>query len=67
LKTVKILGKRLDADLLKYLKGSGLPRFEGRKSILEIQQVTTDELAHGISYGAMFFAAYSIPVKVWPK
>jgi hypothetical protein len=64
---VKALGKKLDRSLVKYLKQLGWSRFRKRQSILEIQQVTPNELRHGISYGAMFCAVYSKPVKVWPK
>ena len=49
---------------LKHLRWS---RFQKRKSILEIQQVTLDEIRHGTSYGAMFSSVYSAPVKVWPR
>ena len=65
--TVKILGRRLDRSLLKYLRGLNWPRFQTRQSILEVQQVTLNELRHGIGYGAMFAAVYTVPVKVWPK
>jgi hypothetical protein len=64
---VKVMGKALDKSLLKYLKQLGWPRFQKRHTILEIQQVTPDELRHGSSYGAMFHAVYSVPVKVWPQ
>jgi hypothetical protein len=63
---VKALEKKLDQSLLKYLKQLGWSRFRKRQSILEIQQVTPNELRHGVSYGAMFFAVYNVPVKVWP-
>jgi hypothetical protein len=61
------LGKKLDQSLVKYLKHLGWSRFQKRESILEIQQVTPNELRHGISYGAMFYAVYTVPVKVWPQ
>ena len=64
---IKSFGKSLDAYLLGYLaKQLGWSRFKGQKSILEIQQVTVNELRHGVSYGAMFYAVHSVPVKVWP-
>lgn len=63
---VKALGKKLDRSLVKYLKQLGWSRFRKRQSILEIQQVTPNELRHGVSYGAMFSAVYNVPVKVWP-
>jgi len=65
--TLKILGRRLDRSLLKYLRGLNWPRFQTRQSILEVQQVTLNELRHGIGYGAMFSAVYTVPEKVWPK
>jgi len=64
---IKGMGKALDKSLLKYLKQLGWQRFQKRQTILEIQQFTPDELRHGISYGAMFYAVYSVPVKVWPQ
>jgi hypothetical protein len=62
---IKSLGKRLDQGLTHYLKQLGWSRFHRHESILEVQQVTSNELRHGISYGAMFHAVYSVPVKVW--
>jgi hypothetical protein len=64
---LKALGKKLDQNLVKYLKQLGWSRFHRLPSVLEIQQVTTNELRHGIGYGAMFCAVYSTPVKVWPQ
>ena len=63
---IKTLEKRLDRGLVKCLKQLGWARFHKRQSILEIQQVTPNELRHGVSYGAMFAAVYNVPVKVWP-
>ena len=63
---IKTLGKKLDRSLMKYLKQLDWSRFQKRQSILEIQQVTPNELRHGVSYGAMFSAVYNVPVKVWP-
>jgi hypothetical protein len=63
---IRILGKKLDRSLMKYLKQLNWSRFRKRQSILEVQQVTPNELRHGISYGAMFSAVYNVPVKVWP-
>ena len=65
--TMKTLGKALDGALVKYLKQMGLPRFRTRQSILDVQQITPNELRHGIGYGAMFYAVYTVPVKVWPQ
>jgi hypothetical protein len=65
--TLKILGRRLDRSLMKSLTGLNWPRFQKRESILEVQQVTLNELRHGIGYGAMFSAVYTVPEKVWPK
>jgi len=63
---IKVLGKTLDKGLVKYLKQLGWSRFRKSQSILEIQQVTPNELRHGVSYGAMFYAVYTVPIKVWP-
>ena len=65
--TLKAMGKILDHNLVKYFRQLGWSRFHKRSSILDVQQVTPQELRHGVSYGAMFSAAYSGPVKVWPK
>ena len=64
--TLKIVGKRLDQNLTTCLKQLGWSRFRKHQSILEIQQVTSSELRHGVGYGAMFYAVYSAPVKIWP-
>jgi hypothetical protein len=64
---IQVIGKALDRSLLKYLKQLGWPRFQKQQTVLEVQQVTIDELRHGVSYGAMFYAAHSVPVKVWPQ
>jgi hypothetical protein len=63
---IKTLGKKLDQSLTYCLKHLGWSRFHKQQCILEIQQVTPNELRHGISYGAMFYALYNVPVKVWP-
>ena len=64
--TIKLMGKALDSSLVKYLRQLGWTRFQKHQTILEVQQVTTDEMRHGVSYGAMFYAVHSMPVKVWP-
>lgn len=64
---VQALGRKLDQGLVQYLKQLGWSHFRKRESILEIQQVTPDELRRGISYGAMFYAVYTVPIKVWPQ
>jgi hypothetical protein len=64
---LKILGRRLDRSLVKAFSQLNWPRFQKRQSILDVQQVTLNELRHGIGYGAMFYAVYTVPVKVWPK
>jgi len=63
---IKTLNKKLDQSLMKYLKQLGWSRFRQCQSVLEIQQVTANELRHGVSYGAMFSAVYNVPVKIWP-
>jgi hypothetical protein len=62
---IKTLGRKLDHSLINCLKQLGWSRFHERQSFLEIQQVTLNELRHGISYGAMFCAVHSVPVEVW--
>ena len=64
---VKSLGKKLDRSLVKCLGQLGWQRFRTRQTILEVQQVTSNEFRHGIGYGAMFCAVYTAPVKVWPQ
>lgn len=65
--TLRILGRRLDRSLVKYLRGLNWLRFQKQQSILDVQQVTLSELRHRIGYGAMFCAMYNTPVKVWPQ
>jgi hypothetical protein len=65
--TVTTLGRRLDRCLVKYFRQVNWPRFQKQQSILEVQQVTLNELRHGIGYGAMFHAVYTVPIKVWPQ
>jgi hypothetical protein len=64
---IRILGKKLDKNLVSYLEQSGWQRIRTRQSVLEIHQVTPPELRHGIGYGAMFFAVHTAPVRVWPQ
>lgn len=63
---IKTLEQKLDRSLLNRLKQLGWSRFLRKQSVLEIQQVTLNELRHGVGYGAMFCAVYTVPVKVWP-
>jgi hypothetical protein len=62
-----ILANTLDRSLLKSLKRLGWPRVRARQSVLEVQQVTPRELRHGIGYGAMFYAVYMAPARIWPR
>jgi hypothetical protein len=64
---LRMLGKKLDGSLVKDLRQRMWQRFQRRQSILEVQQVTPNELRHGVGYGAMFYAVYTVPVKVWPQ
>lgn len=64
---IKTIGRKLDQNLTYRLKQSGWTRFQKHRSILEVQQVTPNELRHGTSYGAMFYAVYNLPVKVWSR
>ena len=65
--TLKTLGKKLDRSLVRCLRQLGWSRFQKKQSLFELQQVTPQELRHGVSYGAMFSAVYNVPVKVWPQ
>jgi oligoendopeptidase F len=65
--TLKNLARKLDRSLVMYFRQLAWSRFQKRQSILEVQQVTPNELRHGIGYGAMFCAVYTAPVKVWPQ
>jgi hypothetical protein len=64
---IKAIGTMLDNSLVKYLRQLGWPRVHTRQWVLDIQQVTLNELRHGIGYGAMFYAVYTAPVKIWPQ
>ena len=67
-KALKFFASRLDESLIYCLQQLDCSRFRKRRSILDVQQVTPTELRHGTSYGAMFYAVYSVPEKVWsPK
>lgn len=59
--------KKLDHYMLKQLRRLRWSRFQKSTSIIEIQQVTPDEVRHQISYGAMFLSLYAAPVQVWPS
>jgi hypothetical protein len=65
--SIKTLSRKLDQSLLKRLQELGWSCFQQRRSILEIQQVTPREIRRGISYGAMFYAVYTVPVRIWPQ
>jgi hypothetical protein len=64
---IKTLGRMLDRRLVRYLTQSGWQRVRGHGTILEVQQVTLNELRHAIGYGAMFCAVYTAPVQIWPR
>ena len=64
---IKMMGNALDRSLVKHLKKLGWARFQKCQTVLEVQQVTPDELRHGVGYGGMFYAVHSVPVKVWPQ
>ncbi|GAB4577392.1 MAG: hypothetical protein Fur0022_01230 [Anaerolineales bacterium] len=59
-------GTILDREMLKRLQHLSWSRFQDAKSIVEIQQVTPNELRHGVCYGAMFYSFYTAPTQVWP-
>lgn len=65
--SMKALGKKLDESLVKCIKQLNWSRFRKLDSILDVQQVTVNEVRRGIGFGAMFCAVYSVPVKVWPQ
>jgi len=67
LNTMQALGPILDRNILKRLQQLNWSRFRMCKSIVEIQQVTPDEVRLGMSYGAMFSSVYNAPVRVWPQ
>ena len=64
---VRVLARKLDRSLVKYFRQMDWKRFRTRQSILEVHQVTPNELRHSIGYGAMFCAVYNVPVQVWPQ
>jgi len=64
---IKAFGEKLDRGLTRTLQQLGWSGFRKRQSVLDVQQVTPNELRHGVGYGAMFYAVYSVPVKVWPS
>ena len=65
--TIKALSRKLDQSLLKRLQELGWSHFQERQSMLEIQQVIPREIRRGLSYGAMFYAVYTAPVRIWPQ
>jgi hypothetical protein len=64
---MKALGPILDRNLVDHLKQLNWSRFRMCESIMEIQQVTADEIRIGIGYGARFSSVYNAPLKVWPE
>jgi hypothetical protein len=65
--TIKTLSRKLDQSLLKRLQELGWSCFQERQSILEIQQATPKEIRRGLGYGAMFYAVYTVPLRIWPQ
>ena len=64
---VEAMGRKLDNGLVRYFTQVGWQRFRKRQSILDVQQVTLNELRHAVGYGAMFCAVYTVPFQVWPR
>jgi hypothetical protein len=64
--SLKVFAKKLDKNLAGYLREMGWSRFKEQRSVLDVQQVTLNELRHGVSYGAMFHAVHNRPIQVWP-
>lgn len=56
----------VDQGIVQYFHRSGWSRFSKRESVLDVQQVTSNELRHLTGYGAMFCAVHNVPVKIWP-
>ena len=67
LQTVRALSLMLDLGLVQCLKQLNWSRFQMHESLLEIQQVTPDEVRRRILYGAMFSSVYNAPYKIWPQ
>lgn len=63
---MEVLCNALDRSLLRSLNRLGWQRFRNCPSILNVRQVTKNELRHGVGYAAMFFAVHSVPVRIWP-
>ena len=66
LPSINELGFKLDSEMLQQLQSLSWTRFQHSKSVVEIQQVTPNEIRRGICSGAMFFSLYAAPVQVWP-
>lgn len=65
-KPILDFGEKLDRHILNQLRRLSWTRFQKSRSMIEIQQVTPDEIRHGVSYGAMFLSVYAAPIRVWP-
>ena len=59
-------GKKFDYEMVQHLTALGWTRFQYSKTVVEILQVTLNEIHHGVSYGGMFFSANSVPAQIWP-
>ena len=66
LPSINELGATLNNEVREELKRFSWSRFQSSKSIVEIQQVTDNEIRHGVCYGAMFYSCYTAPSPVWP-
>lgn len=66
LPSINELGAELDRKMLERLKSLSWSRFQDSKYVIEIQQVTRNEIRHGVCYGAMFYSLYTAPEPVWP-
>lgn len=62
---ITAFGIGLNHSLAAHLKQLRWSRFQRCQSVLELQQLTSSELRHAVSYGAMFCAVYSAPVRIW--
>src|SRR5574341_370354 len=67
LESIQALSLRLDLSLIECLKQLNWSRFQMHETLLDIQQVTPDEIRRGIRYGAMFSSVYNAPFKIWTQ
>lgn len=64
--SIKDLNSKLDTQMLRQLQRPDWKRFWSSTTFVEVQQVTRDEVRHGVCYGAMFASYYAGPLQIWP-